>query len=142
MIGVADLTIPRKPNVVLINWGTNDADPSNGQDIPNTRKRVEDILNHIYDNIDGVTIILSTLLSRKDANNANVELINPTYRALAQRFADNGKRIVLTELEDGFLEINTDFWDNIHSNERGVAKLAAVRDYLMKYPAFWSEVCS
>lgn len=128
MIGVSDYTIPRKPNIVLINCGTNDADPANGQDIPNTAKRMEDLLNHLYENIDGVTIILSTLLPRKDSSNSNVDIINPGYRDLVRQFDSAGNKIVLAEFNDEFLDLDTDYYDNIHPNEKGAAKLAAVWD--------------
>lgn len=128
MIGVADNTIPKKPNVVLINCGTNDADPNNNQDIPNTPKRMEDVLNHLYDNIEGVTIILSTLMPRKDSSNSNVDIINPGYRDLVRQFNSTGHKIVLAEFNNGFLDLDTDYFDNIHPNEKGAAKLAAVWD--------------
>ncbi|CAH0045126.1 unnamed protein product [Clonostachys solani] len=131
MIGVANDTVQeRKPNLVLINCGTNDADPSKNQDIPGTGRRMEDVLEFLYSSITDVTVILSTLIPRKDAANANVTLINNQYRALAQRLGNEGRKIVLAELNNGFLDPNTDYAvnDNIHPNEKGAAKLAAVWD--------------
>ncbi|KAH8812230.1 SGNH hydrolase-type esterase domain-containing protein [Xylogone sp. PMI_703] len=83
MIEVADNTIPRKPNVVLINYGTNDADPINNQSISGTGERMRALIDHLYANIADVTIILCTLLPRKDAANQNITIINPQYRSLA-----------------------------------------------------------
>ncbi|CAG9984085.1 unnamed protein product, partial [Clonostachys byssicola] len=65
----------RKLNLVLINCGTNDADVGNNQDIPGTRRRMEDVLEFLYSNMTDVTIILSTLIPHKDTANANVTLI-------------------------------------------------------------------
>ncbi|KAI1295187.1 hypothetical protein F5Y03DRAFT_399325 [Xylaria venustula] len=129
MKGVANNTIPRQPNLILINCGTNDADPGNEQDIPGTAGRMEALLTYLYSQIDGVTIILSTLLERKDGYNSNVQnIINPGYRDLYQQFAAQGRKIVLAEFDDGFLDLSTDYYDNLHPNEKGAAKLAAVWD--------------
>ncbi|KAI0965120.1 hypothetical protein F4678DRAFT_485612 [Xylaria arbuscula] len=129
MKAVADNTIPRQPNLILINCGTNDADPGNKQDIPNTAARMEALLIYLYGKIDGVTIILSTLLERKDQYNSNVQnIINPGYRDLYQRFSAEGRKIVLAEFDDGFLDLSTDYYGALHPNEKGAAKLAAVWD--------------
>lgn len=129
MIGASNNSIFRKPNVVLINCGTNDASPSNKQNVPETATRMEAVLNHLYDKIENVTIILSTLMPRRDAAaDANVNIINPGYRSLVQRFDSAGRKIVLAELNNGFLDTNTDYFDDIHPNEKGAAKLAAVWD--------------
>ncbi|KAK3947731.1 carbohydrate esterase [Pseudoneurospora amorphoporcata] len=129
MTKVADNTIYRQPNVVLINCGTNDADTStNHQVVASTGERMRGVLNHLFDKIGNVTIVLSTLLPRKDGYNDNVNSINTQYRALFQEFAAAGRKIVLAEFNDGFLDLQTDYFDNIHPNERGAAKLAAVWD--------------
>ncbi|KAH6652290.1 SGNH hydrolase-type esterase domain-containing protein [Truncatella angustata] len=128
MIGVSDYTLPKKPDVVLINCGTNDANPVDGQDIPNTAKRMVELLNHLFANIDGVTIILSTFLPRRDSSDSNVNIINPGYSDLVRQFDNAGKKIVLADFNDGFLDLDTDYYDGIHLNEKGAAKLAAVWD--------------
>ncbi|KAK4210281.1 carbohydrate esterase [Rhypophila decipiens] len=110
MTTVADNTIPRKPNVVLINCGTNDA-AYNGNKQPlvyTTGTRMRGVLNHLFGNIEGVTVVLSTLLPRKDSSKANV--------VLAEFNSNN------------LLDPNTDYRDNIHPNVGGAAKLAAVWD--------------
>ncbi|KAK0761499.1 hypothetical protein N5P37_006451, partial [Trichoderma harzianum] len=129
MIKNAGMGIDTKPNLILINCGTNDANPKTGQDVDGTAARMELLLNYLYEEVEGVTIILSTLIPylENEANN-NVNKINPTYRDLYKRFRDAGKKIGLAELNNGFLDTSTDYHDTMHPNEKGAAKLAAVWD--------------
>lgn len=128
MIGVSDLSIDQQPNVVLINCGTNDADPSNDQDIPATPDRMRDVLNHLYDNISNVTIVLSTLVPRLDDNDENVQTINDGYRDLVDELAGAGSKLLLAEFNNGLLDTSTEYFDDVHPNEEGQAKLAGVWD--------------
>jgi lysophospholipase L1-like esterase len=131
MQGFVDVSIPRKPNVILLNVGTNDCYPANKQDIPHTPDRLESLVRYLFNQIEGVTVILSTLLASLDADaNANVVMVNAGYRAVAARLAAEGKKVVLAEMDNGFIEPNlaTDMHDHIHPNERGAAKMAAVWD--------------
>jgi lysophospholipase L1-like esterase len=127
MTKAADMSIDQKPNLILINCGTNDANPGNDQDVATTATRMEGLLNYLYSQVDGVTIILSTLLPYlEDTPNRNVNIINPGYRDLYQRFRQAGKKIGLAELNNGLLDTSTDYHDHIHPNEKGAAKVAAV----------------
>ena len=67
-------------------------------------------------------------MPRKDSSNSNVDIINPGYRDLVRQFNSTGHKIVLAEFNNGFLDLDTDYFDSIHPNERGAAKLAAVWD--------------
>ncbi|UKZ74641.1 hypothetical protein TrVFT333_002311 [Trichoderma virens FT-333] len=129
MTKAAAMSIDMKPNLILINCGTNDASPGNKQDVSTTGARMEGLLNYLYDQVDGVTIILSTLLQYlDDIPNQNVNAINIQYRQLYQKFRNAGKKIGLAELNNGLLDTSTDYFDHIHPNEKGAAKLAAVWD--------------
>jgi lysophospholipase L1-like esterase len=129
MTMAANLSLDQKPNLILINCGTNDANPDNHQDVARTGARMKAVLNHLYDSVDGVTIILSTLVPYKQEEaNDNVDLINVQYRSLVERLSGEGRKIVLAEMNNGFLDTSTDYFDAIHPNEKGAAKMAAVWD--------------
>lgn len=127
MTKAAAMSIDQMPNLILINCGTNDANPDRRQDVATTADRMEDLLDYLYDQVDGVTIILSTLLPYlEDTPNKNVNIINSGYRDLYQRLRKAGKKIGMAELNNGLLDTSSDYFDHIHPNEKGAAKLAAV----------------
>lgn len=130
MINEADKTIfDQPPNVVLINCGTNDADPNRDEDVPGTADRMRAVLEHLLDNVEGVTVVLSTLLPHKVAeNDANVDIINEGYRSLVTDLAGQGQKVVLAEMNNGFFEPDEDYSDDLHPNEQGAAKMATVWD--------------
>ena len=128
MIAWSDLTIPRMPNVVLINAGTNDAAGVNNSIPAQAPGLMKKTINHLYENIPGVTIILSTLTTRRDKFNSNVILINNGYRDLFRNFTDAGMKIVLAEMNRGLLDPSTDYFDDIHPNDLGAQKMATVWD--------------
>ncbi|GAB1315300.1 hypothetical protein MFIFM68171_05510 [Madurella fahalii] len=96
--------------------------------VAETGKRMEVVLDYLYSKISNVTIILSTLLPRKDAGNDNVTVTNKDYCDIVQRYARGGEKIVFAEMNNGFLDTNTDYYDNLYPNEKGAAKMAAVGD--------------
>jgi lysophospholipase L1-like esterase len=128
MIDEADKTIFNDPpNVVLINCGTNDADPSKNEDVFGTADRMRLVVEHLLDSVEGTTVVLSTLLPhRQAANNANVNIINDGYRAMAAALAGEGKKVVLAEMNNGIFVPEEDYSDDLHPNEQGAAKMAAV----------------
>lgn len=122
----APLSITRKPNLILINAGTNDADPGRNQDVATTHDRMDNLIGYLRTEVPDVTIILSTLLpSKVEPQNSNVNIINQGYRNLVQSRAGNGHKVLLAELNDGFITTG-DISDNIHPNEEGFRKMAAV----------------
>ncbi|KFY47243.1 hypothetical protein V494_00086 [Pseudogymnoascus sp. VKM F-4513 (FW-928)] len=110
-----------KPNVVLINAGTNDA--TQGYLVDSTGDRMRIMLNYIFDTVPNTCVLFSTLLPNT-INPGNVDLINVQYRALAQEFIDNGKHLVLVELGDGWMTTG-DLADGTHPNDFGYKKMAA-----------------
>ena len=128
MIAWSELTIPRMPNVVLINAGTNDAAGVNNSITAQAPSLMYKTINHLYENIPGVTIILSTLTPRRDKFNPNVNLINKGYRNLYRYLTNAGMKIVLAEMNNGLLDPRTDYFDDIHPNDLGAQKMATVWD--------------
>ncbi|KAL1998767.1 hypothetical protein VTN02DRAFT_5599 [Thermoascus thermophilus] len=118
----ANKTVPRKPNLILVNAGTNDAVQSFS--LATTGDRMNNLLSHLFDAIPGTTIILSTLLPNRLAPK-RVAAINDQYRQLAAERRSAGDRLVLAEMDDGFLTID-DLKDGTHPTDEGYGKMAEV----------------
>ena len=124
-----------RPNVVLINAGTNDAtwnlgdgDPEN---VETTHIRMENMITDIYSILgDDVVVVLSTLIpnTRPDVPRAadNIAMINGNYRALYNKLADEGRKIILGEMNDGHFIKDEDIHDHTHPTSAGQKKMAAV----------------
>ncbi|KAK2765017.1 hypothetical protein FQN54_008716 [Arachnomyces sp. PD_36] len=113
------------PNVVLINAGTNDCTKEDLY-IPNVRKDMEDLIDNLQKKIPDVTIILSTLLpTTNPISIPHLGPVNDDYRALVKERRDNGQKIVLADMNDGFLTVD-DLVDGTHPNDYGYSKMASV----------------
>ena len=158
--GFAKCSINFKPNVVLINAGTNDA-KQGGQVLfcpflqrsftPNSKKgpefvngtyeRMKDIIEYLYTESYGVTVILSTLLPQTDSvGNANVRIINGRYRQLVSYLKSEGKKIYLAEMNDGFINAQ-DLADGTHPTHKSYPKIAAVWAYALGQALADGKVC-
>lgn len=124
---IINLSISRKPNLILINAGTNDADPGRTQDIGSTGQRMDSMISDLFAQSEGVTIILSTLIP-SGLYDYNVVKINDQYRALVEGRQRRGDKIQLAEMHNGFITVD-DLRDDpklTHPNAEGFRKMAAV----------------
>ncbi|QKX60476.1 uncharacterized protein TRUGW13939_07621 [Talaromyces rugulosus] len=122
-------SVQYKPNVVLINAGTNDC--LQNVDVANAGARMENLINMLLENIDGTAVVLSTLIPCKDAiGEANRPVVNSQYRDLVTSMQVEGKNVILADmdplLDPGYLDTDTDYADDIHPNDTGYKKMAAV----------------
>lgn len=84
------------PNIVLVNAGVNDC--TLNIDIPNIGTRMNSLLDEIFNNIPGTTVILSTLMPSLDATVASChDSVNAQYRSLVTTRARHGQKIQLAE---------------------------------------------
>jgi lysophospholipase L1-like esterase len=124
-----------KPNVVLINAGTNDCRLNNHISTAGDRMRslIEGFL-HAGDTDTGPLIVLSTLLPSGQRRTAkNVPLVNNQYRDLVQAMRKEGVSIILAEMnsEDSDIKYPEDYMidgrvDSTHPNDRGYEKMARI----------------
>ncbi|CAG7955405.1 unnamed protein product [Penicillium salamii] len=131
-----------RPNVVLINAGTNDCRLEDAL-IPTTGERMRSLINTLIqaDGMEQTTIILSTLIPSDNTKiNQNKPSINNQYRDLAVQMRKEGVSIVLAEMDPvepdpghNWIEYPTDFYhpdlgrvDDTHPNDHGYAKMAYV----------------
>lgn len=125
-----------KPNVVLINAGTNDATQNRrGENDPEhvntTHIRMEEMIMNIYSILgNDVVVVLSTLIpnTRKDVPGIAdiIKMINGNYRALYRKLVGDGRKIILAEMNDGHFIKDTDIHDDTHPTVDGQKKMAAV----------------
>jgi lysophospholipase L1-like esterase len=125
----AQASLQYSPNVVLINAGTNDCLQS--LDIENAGARMQSLVNMLLDNINGTTVVLSTLIPCKDATaEANRPSVNSQYRALVTSLQSQGKKAVLADMDPSsnpeYWNESTDFADDVHPNDGGYKKMADV----------------
>ena len=118
----------RKPSVVLINLGTDDAIQS--FNISTAGDRMKKLVDDLYQWSPRTTVVLSCLLFNKlkgDKTEKNAVLINPQYKSLADSMRAAGKRIVYADMraQDG-PQFNELAVDGTHPDKVGYAKMATV----------------
>lgn len=83
---------------MLINAGVNDC--AQNVDIANIGTRMSAMLDDIYNNIPGTTVVLSTLLPTLDSTlSACHDTVNTQYRTLFDTRSAEGYKIVLADSE-------------------------------------------
>ncbi|CAP71774.1 uncharacterized protein PODANS_6_7250 [Podospora anserina S mat+] len=124
---VAAVSVPKyKPNVFLVNAGTNDA--LQNKDVRTAALRMEAMLKDCWTLSPRAVVILSTLLLNKDpVVERRVLDINDQFRRLVKSLRDEGRRIVLVDMhsDQGPME-GVDFADQTHPNDRGYKKMANI----------------
>ena len=139
--GLMQSGIGYRPNVVMINAGTNDADET--IDIANAGSRFNTILDTIwksanYPNPDACVIVsalLPVLQSRQANGYANSPSMNSQYQALVTQLAGQGKCIYFADTRvidpstgqtwiNPSYDINQD--DGIHPTDTGYQKMASI----------------
>ncbi|KAL3471764.1 SGNH hydrolase-type esterase domain-containing protein [Aspergillus californicus] len=118
-----------KPNLVLINAGTNDCrlDLEGGTTVAydSTPLYMERMVVDIFDNVPEVTIVLSGLFPHKTWDDCH-KFLNGEYREIAERLAAGGRKIVFADLYTPWWEVDRDLPDGTHPNDYGYKKLASV----------------
>ena len=87
-------------------------------------KRMYKLIEHLYDEIPGVTIVLSTLIpnAKPDADERIRKIVNPQYERLVKNLQVRQDRIVLADLYP-VVDVE-DLVDGTHPNDKGYEKLA------------------
>ncbi|KAL4878476.1 SGNH hydrolase-type esterase domain-containing protein [Aspergillus karnatakaensis] len=132
----ASNSLQYKPNVVLINAGTNDARLA--IDVPNAGNRMRTLIESLTSAPDmrNTLIVLSTLIpSGNTAITRNTPSINTQYRALVETLRKQGTRIVLAEMNSASgtpsLTYPDDYrqngvLDDTHPGDSGYVKMASI----------------
>ncbi|KAK4109094.1 carbohydrate esterase family 3 protein [Canariomyces notabilis] len=119
-------SVPRdKPNVVLINAGTNDA--VQNFKVNEAGARMEALIRDVYKWSPRATVVLSTLLmNKKDDVDKRVQDINNQFRAVARKLGQEKKRIVLVDMHGKNGPTEKDMADDTHPNDAGYKKVADI----------------
>ncbi|KAI1344689.1 SGNH hydrolase-type esterase domain-containing protein [Xylariaceae sp. FL0016] len=122
----ASANVPQyKPNMILINAGTNDC--TRNIDIPNAGGRMSNMLDDLYRLSPGTTIVLSTLLVNGDkAAEPRIEQYNSQLRSLVTTRQSQGQRIVLAEMQSSVGPTTAELVDGTHPTDAGYVKMANI----------------
>ncbi|KAK5637685.1 hypothetical protein RRF57_013400 [Xylaria bambusicola] len=112
-----------KPNLILLNAGTNDA--TLNIDVDNAGVRMRTLLQACFDLSPGVVVILSTLIPNRIAPD-NIDTINGFYRDLVLEFLAKGEKIQLADMNDGFITLDHIISDGTHPTIEGQRRMASV----------------
>jgi len=119
----AELSIPSKPNLVLLHVGTNDM--LQNFNVSTAHLRLASLIDHLFDTIPGVTVICSTLLPNLNAAaQSNAQSFNAKIPGLVSTRQKAGKKI----LQADFSTFSTSLMgaDGTHPTSDGYAKMADV----------------
>lgn len=101
----AELSIPSKPNLILLHAGTNDAAQS--IDIANAGARLGSLIDRLFATIPNVVIIGSTLLPNGNAaTQANVVAINSQIPNIIKTRQAAGKRISYVDFSSSYFSLS------------------------------------
>ena len=120
----ADKSTKYQPNIIVINAGTNDC--MQNYEIATAGARYGAMLDKLFKEIPGVTIIVSTLLPGTVANRPSVN--NQIRQLVSDRRYNKHQRVILADADmpAGFLTLDHITSDGIHPNDEGHRRLAAI----------------
>ncbi|EAQ87690.1 hypothetical protein CHGG_04309 [Chaetomium globosum CBS 148.51] len=115
-----------RPNVVLVNAGTNDA--TQNFSVDGAGARMEGLVRDLWAASPRAVVVLSTLLVNKNAEaERNVRVINAQYVDLARRLREGErKRLVLVDMHGPDGPTTADLADDTHPNDAGYRKMADI----------------
>ncbi|KAI1389382.1 carbohydrate esterase family 3 protein [Hypoxylon trugodes] len=120
-------SVPKyKPNLILINAGTNDC--IQDYKMSSAGNRMTDMINDLFDESPKATVILSTLIvnAREDIPE-RIDEYNAQLRQVASNFQEAGRSLVLVDMQGKNGPTLDDLIsDGIHPNDEGYEKMAQV----------------
>lgn len=126
--GLASTAVPQfLPNLVLLDAGTNNC--NNGGLVPDAGANVSALINSIYTQSPGATIILTSILANKipEQDACRVD-INTQYSALAAQLGPTGEaaKFLMVDMRSPEAPTVNDLFDTRHPNDVGYQKMANV----------------
>lgn len=115
-----------RPNVVLVNAGTNDA--TQGWNVSTAGERMEGLLRDVWSLSPRAVVVLSTLLVNRGVEaERNVGVINRQLVDVARRLREGeGRKVVLVDMHGEAGPGLGDLADSTHPNDVGYRKMADV----------------
>lgn len=132
VLAKADLSVPTlKPNVVLINVGTNDC--LQNFNISGAGDRMNTLISDVQAMSPRAAFILSTLIINADTDvDARVETVNAAFRTLVADLQSAGFPIVLAEMHGDNGPQLDEMADQTHPDDKGYAKMGTIFDAAME----------
>lgn len=113
------------PNLVLIDAGTNNC--NRGGTVPEAGANVTAMIDAIFSQSPGVTIVLTTILVNTIAAQDSCRVdVNSQYVALVARLQAAGAKIILVDMRSPEGPDTSDLFDGRHPNDVGYRKMANV----------------
>lgn len=114
------------PNLVLMDAGTNNC--NKGGLIPDAGANVSAMINNVFTQSPGSTVILTTILvNAQDAGQEACRVdINNQYTAMAAQMTAQGAKLVLVDMRGPGGPTTADLADKRHPNDVGYQKMATV----------------
>ena len=114
-----------KPNLVLLDAGTNNC--NQGGTVPDAGANVTNLINNIFQQSPGATVILATILVNSvAAQDACRVTVNKQYTALANTIQSTGAKLILVDMRSPAGPLVTDLADGRHPSDAGYVKMANV----------------
>lgn len=110
------------PNLVLLNVGTNDC--IGNIDTVNAGSRLKALIDDIFANIPGVTVIISTVLPNAAAQACTVD-VSAQYRTLYRSYESAGALVGMADMQTA-MTLSDIGADGTHPTDAGYLKMAAV----------------
>ncbi|KAK6222410.1 GDSL-like Lipase/Acylhydrolase [Colletotrichum tabaci] len=105
--------------------GTNNC--NKGGEVPDAGTNVTAMVNKIYENSPGSTVILASILANKvQEQDACREKINQQYAVLTTQFQESGAKFALVDMRGSDAPTVNDLADTRHPNDEGYMKMARV----------------
>lgn len=113
------------PNLVLMDAGTNNC--NKGGTVPDAGANVTAMINGVFAQSPGATVVLTTILVNKVAAQDACRVdVNQQYAALAADMAAQGAKLVLVDMRSADGPTTADLADSRHPNDVGYQKMASV----------------
>ncbi|KAI7779435.1 hypothetical protein LA080_000815 [Diaporthe eres] len=122
----SNATVPKfLPNLVLLDAGTNNC--NSGGTVPDAAANVSSLINSIYTQSPGSTVILASVLVNKvPAQEACRVDVNNQYNALAAQLTGRGAKFVFVDMRSPEGPTTNDLADTRHPNDVGYQKMANI----------------
>lgn len=119
-------TAAYRPNLILVNAGTNDA--IQNVDIPNSGARMRSMLADVYAQSTRATVVLSGLIRNADSGTqARAVQINSQFQSLAASLRAEGKAIIWADMQGSNGPLASDLSpDGTHPVDLGYQKMATI----------------